>query len=93
MENINKIDTSTVPIDPDKDNRSREEKYVAVPLSFIEDFIRSSLVGQNATSRLDSIIRYVASTDYVSRETILAIAGVDFQREDTTDEPQPDREG
>lgn len=90
MENINKIDTSTIPINND---RGESERYVTVPLSFIEDFVRSSLVGQNATSRLDSIIRYVASTDYVSRETILAIAGVDFQKEFQREdnEPQSDK--
>lgn len=60
----------------EKINELHEVSTCNVSEDFIKEMINISLQGQTASTRLDSVIRYVMKTQYLDRDTILLLAGV-----------------
>lgn len=60
----------------EKINELHEVSTCNVSEDFIKEMINISLQGQTASTRLDSVIRYVMKTQYLDRDTILLLAGI-----------------
>lgn len=60
----------------EKINELHEVSTCNVSEDFIKEMINTSLQGQTASTRLDSVIRYVMKTQYLDRDTILLLAGI-----------------
>ena len=60
----------------EKINELHEVSTCNVSEDFIKEMINISLQGQTASTRLDSLIRYVMKTQYLDRDTILLLAGI-----------------
>lgn len=71
----------------EKINELHEVTTCNVSEDFIKEMINISLQGQTASTRLDSVIRYVLSTKYLDRDTVLLLAGVN-PPSGNQDEPQ-----
>lgn len=65
------------------ENEKKEvQKDITISEEFFNSLVSSLIQGQSVATRLDSVIRYVASEEYPKREMILTLAGINLQNQE-----------
>lgn len=69
------------------ENEKKEvQKDITISEEFFNSLVSSLIQGQSVATRLDSVIRYVASEEYPKREMILTLAGINLQNQEGQDQ-------
>lgn len=69
------------------ENEKKEvQKDITISEEFFNSLVSSLIQGQSVATRLDSVIRYVASEKYPKREMILTLAGINLQNQEGQDQ-------
>lgn len=64
------------------ENEKKEvQKDITISEEFFNSLVSSLIQGQSVATRLDSVIRYVASEEYPKREMILTLSGINLQNQ------------